>query len=53
MNKFKPKLEVGQIFDTLYEKGCKVITLPDEFGNFDAYDSDGVACSFNIRMVKE
>lgn len=40
------------IFDTEFETGCKVITEPDADGNFNAYDSDGVECQFNIEMVR-
>jgi len=44
-------LTPGTIFDTPFEKECEVITEPDEQGNFDAYDSERVVCSFCTVMV--
>lgn len=44
-------LTIGQVFDTRYEQCCKVVTLPDEQGNFEGYDSDGVLCTFHMDMV--
>jgi hypothetical protein len=38
-------------FDTDFEKDCIALEAPDEFGNFDAFDSDRVICQFNIKMV--
>ncbi len=42
----------GMIFDTPFETGCRAVTAPDARGNFDAYDSEGVLCSFNTIMVE-
>lgn len=42
---------VGQPFSTPYESGCVALTEPDEYGNFEATDSDGVTCLFNTVMV--
>jgi len=44
-------LTIGQTFNTPYEQGCKVATLPDAQGNFEALDSDGVLCTFCVDMV--
>ena len=44
-------LQIGTVFDTAYEQGCVVQSLPDVVGNFDALDSDGVLCSFSPVMV--
>jgi hypothetical protein len=50
-------LTPGTVFDTnspdgqLIERGCVVATMPDDRGNFDAYDSDGVLCAYNVDMV--
>jgi len=51
----KPEITLrrGDVFNTEFESGCVVITTPDLDGNFDALDSDGVRCGFNVRMVKE
>lgn len=43
----------GAAFSTASEDNCMVVTLPDEVGNFDAYDSDNVICSFNVNMITE
>lgn len=43
---------VGQRFNTDSERGCEVVTLPDADGNFDAFDSDRVLCSFSTAMVR-
>lgn len=42
-------IQVGVIFDTPFEKGCKVRTEPDANGEFLGLDSDGVECSFSVR----
>lgn len=44
-------LTPGTIFDTPFEQGCEVITGPDDLTNFQAYDSEHVACSFSVVMV--
>ena len=47
----------GTVFSTtspdgqLIETGCVVATMPDENGNFDAYDSENVLCAYNVVMV--
>lgn len=41
----------GTLFNTPYETNCRVVTLPDEHGNFDAIDSDGVLCGFHLVLV--
>lgn len=41
----------GAIFDTPFETGCVALAAPDDDGNFDARDSDGVECLFGVRMV--
>lgn len=46
-------LRPGDVFNTDYEQGCVVVTEPDELGNFDALDSDGVLCSFSLVMVRQ
>lgn len=42
---------VGDVFDTDYELGCVVTTTPDNEGNFDALDSEGIECAFNLAMI--
>ena len=44
---FSTKLPDGSIVET----GCIAQTAPDEFGNFDGIDSDGVEVTFNTQMV--
>lgn len=44
-------IEVGQYFDTLFEEGCKVLTVPDCYGNFVAEDSEGIVCNFGLNMI--
>lgn len=45
------EIKVGDVFDTSAEAGC-IATLPlDDFGNFEALDSDGVTCAYNISMI--
>lgn len=44
-------MKIGDIFDTWYEKGCVVMSLPDDDGNFNALDSDGVYCVFHVSMI--
>lgn len=39
------------VFSTEFESDCVVSGYPDQFGNFDAYDSDGRECTFNLRIV--
>lgn len=41
----------GAVFSTPFESGCVVVTTPDDYGNFDALDSDGVRCQFTLAMV--
>ncbi len=48
----KPQIFPGTVFSTLAESGCVATTAPDEDGNFDARDSDGVVCSFWLGMVE-
>lgn len=42
----------GTRFSTPFESGCVALSEPDKFGSFDAYDSEGVICTFSVRMVK-
>lgn len=42
----------GTIFDTPYESGCVALSAPDEQGNFDGVDSDGVVCGYFAPMVE-
>lgn len=44
-------ISIGQVFNTAYESGCVVVSLPDSNGNFVALDSDGVECEFHVSMV--
>lgn len=44
-------LKIGDRFDTPYEQGCTVTSLPDRDGNFLALDSEGVECQFDGRMI--
>lgn len=46
---FSTKLPDGEIIET----GCVAQSAPDEFGNFDGIDSDGVEVTFNTRMVAQ
>lgn len=46
-------IRIGRTFNTPYEKGCVVASEPDIVGNFDAYDSDGVLCSYSPAMILE
>lgn len=39
-------------FDTLAERGCRVVSEPDDDGRFLAVDSSGVECEFTIAMVQ-
>lgn len=45
------EIRPGQMFDTPFESECVVITPPDSLGHFDAQDSEGVVCSFDVRMI--
>lgn len=50
--KLRPdELVVGTRFDTEFEQGCVVTGPMTENGSFDAVDSDGVECQFNVLMV--
>jgi hypothetical protein len=44
-------LKVGTKFSTVYDPRCEVLTLPDEFGNFEGLDTDGVRVEFNLTMI--
>jgi hypothetical protein len=46
-------MEVGDTFDTPFEKGCVVVEVYNDFrkGSFLATDSDGVLCQFHVDMV--
>ncbi len=46
-------LEIGDTFSTAHEQNCKVVTLPNEEGEFIGTDSDGVKCSFNTKMITD
>ena len=46
---FSTKLPDGRII----ESGCVAQTAPDEHGNSDGLDSDGVEVTFNTRMIAE
>jgi hypothetical protein len=46
-------LPIGTVFDTPFETGCVVTSLPDQFGSFLALDSDGVECQFSPSMPIE
>lgn len=50
-NPLAAAIKPGAIFDTLFETGCVALAAPDDLGNFDARDSDGVVCSFGAAMV--
>lgn len=39
------------VFDTPFESGCVALESPNEFGGFDAVDSEGVVCQFHVAMV--
>jgi len=41
----------GDRFATPYEAGCVIVTAPDQDGNFEGRDSDGVLCSFHVSMI--
>ena len=41
----------GVRFSTRYEDDCEVVTEPDEFGQFEALDSEGVLCGYQTNMV--
>lgn len=47
------KIEIGQQFDTEFEVGCTVTSLPNERGHFLGIDSDGIECIYAIGMVKK
>lgn len=51
MSKPATHLTIGQTFSTPFEDGCTVVSVPDEFGMFDALDSDGVVCGYVVDMV--
>lgn len=44
--------KVGQTFDTPFEQGCTVLTLPDENEQFIGWDSERVEVDFTLRMVR-
>lgn len=44
-------IEKGMIFDTVAEKGCRVLSEPDEDGKFLGLDTRGVECEFPVAMV--
>lgn len=46
-------LKPGVIFNTRFEKGCEVVSVPNEFGNFDGLDSERVLVEFSVAMVTE
>lgn len=52
-------LKVGDTFSTVtpdgsvIEENCVVLSVPDEYGHFEAYDSEMVICLFEVRMVKK
>lgn len=45
-------IHVGQSFDTAFERKCVCVTEPDEFGNFEGIDSEGVRCTFSVAMIE-
>lgn len=45
------ELTEGAEFDTPFERGCIVVTLPNSRGNFVALDSAGVECHYTLDMV--
>lgn len=48
----RPTFRRGRVFDTASERGCIAWTEPGPAGDFEAIDSDGVLCSYVLRMVK-
>lgn len=48
---FQPMWKVGQVFETAFEGGCIMLTLPDPYGNFVALDSDGNEYECNVVMI--
>lgn len=46
------QIEKDWTFNTVAEKGCRVISEPDDDGNFLAVDSSGVTCEFTTAMVE-
>jgi hypothetical protein len=53
MNSRNWEIQPGMFFDTPSENGCEVLSSPDRFGNFEAIDSYGDKCKFNVSMVKK
>jgi hypothetical protein len=47
----QPMWKVGTVFETEFEGGCVMTTVPDEYGQFMAIDSDGVECGYQINMI--
>lgn len=46
-------IHAGYVFDTAFETNCMATSEPDESGNFDGIDSDGVEVQFNTVMVTQ
>lgn len=51
MKLMEPWLMVGDTFDTHFEQRCTVLTAPNESGDFQATDADGVEARFHVDMV--
>ena len=44
-------ITVGTFFDTPFDSGCIATTDSDQFGDFDALDSEGVECGYPFAMI--
>jgi hypothetical protein len=42
----------GTLFDTPFESGCRFVSDIADDGSFNAFDSDGVLCSFHVDMIE-
>ena len=42
----------GFRFDTQFERGCIILSTPDEHNDFIGYDCENAICQYNVRMVK-
>lgn len=40
-------------FDTPFERGCVVCASANIDGEFTAWDSDGVMCSYSVEMITQ
>lgn len=45
------KLNIGDIISTKHDASCRVVSLPDQYGNFIALDQHRHACKIGLEMI--